>query len=219
MALIEHDAMMATPAAGLRAPRRTQAERREESEAALLVAAATLIEREGFAAVTFERVGALAGYSRGLAAHHFGSKDGLVRAVIAFISDRVQSHVDAAAAGEATVAGQILAWTDALLAVLDEDPLFRAYFVMLNAANGNRAADRSIFLERHELVRERLRDAIERGIRAGEISADVDADATALAIGSLQLGIATELLLDPALDIDVMRRTARRAVSGLLGTA
>ena len=199
--------------------RRTQSERRDESEARLLAAAARLIEAEGFAAVTFDRVGAEAGYSRGLAAHKFGSKDGLVRAVIAFVQQRVQQRIDGAMATLArpSPAQQVLAWTDTLLAAVQSDIFVRVYFVMMAAAIGNRAAIRPAFLEAHEEVRTRLRELIEDGQAAGEISGHVHADATALSIGSLQLGIATELLLDPAMDMDAMRRSAHIAVKGMLG--
>lgn len=201
--------------------RRTQSERRDESEARLLAAAARLIEAEGFAAVTFDRVGAEAGYSRGLAAHKFGSKDGLVRAVIAFVTRRVQARVDAAIAAlqpaSAGTRARILAWTETLLTQVETDPLFRAYFVMIAAAIGNRADIRQAFLAAHEDVRAGLRLMIEEGQAAGEIPRALNADATALSIGSLHLGIATELLLDPGMDMAAMRTTARQAVSGMLG--
>lgn len=198
--------------------RRTQAERRDESEARLLEAAARLIEAEGFGAVTFERVGAAAGYSRGLAAHKFGSKDGLVRAVIGYIQQRLSGRVEqamAASVGDAT--GQILTWSDALLSAVEDDPLIRAYFVMMAAAIGDRAAIRPAFLAAHDEVRIGLRAMIEHGQAAGTLPRDLPADAVALNIGSLHLGIATELLLDPDLDMAAMRSVARRAIGGMLG--
>jgi AcrR family transcriptional regulator len=197
--------------------RRTQAERRDESEQRLLVAAATLIEAEGFSAVTFDRVGALAGYSRGLASQKFGSKDGLVRAVIAFIQIRLRALIDPRVAVELGPARRILVWQQAMLEEVESDPLFRSYFVMMAAAVGNRADVRDAFLAAHEDVRETLRAAIEEAQDAGEIGRSVDADSAALAIGSLTLGISVELLLDPDLDMTAMRRTAQGAVKGILG--
>ncbi len=204
------------PLAAGAAPRRTQEQRSDESEQRLLIAAATLIEREGFAAVTFDRVGALAGYSRGLAAHKFGSKDGLVRAVIGFVTARVQQQVDARLAGYADPVDRLLNWTDVMLAEVAADPLLRAYFVMMAAAVGNRAEIRTEFLAAHEGVRAELRSMIEEGQRAGSIAAQVDADALALAIGSLHLGISVELLLDPDLDMDALRRSVRESISRML---
>ena len=196
--------------------RRTQEQRSDESEQRLLIAAATLIEREGFAAVTFERVGALAGYSRGLAAHKFGSKDGLVRAVIGFVTARVQQQVDARLAGFANPVDRLLNWTDVMLAEVAADPLLRAYFVMMAAAVGNRADIRTEFLAAHEGVRAELRSMIEEGQAAAAIAPTVDADKLALAIGSLHLGISVELLLDPDLDMDALRRSVRDSIGRML---
>ncbi len=204
------------------APRPTQAARRHASETRLLTAAAELIEAEGFGAVTFERVGSAAGFSRGLAAHKFGSKDGLVQAVIGFVTDRVRARVDSALLGfddasnpRPTVA-RILLWTDTMLASVEHDAIFRAYFVMLAAAVGNRADIRTAFLTAHDDVRAQLRAMVEEGQARGEMSPTLDADAVALNIGSLHLGIAVERLLDPAMDMAAMRVTAGRAIGAML---
>ena len=197
--------------------RRTQAERRDESEQRLLAAAATLIEAEGFAAVTFDRVGSLAGYSRGLASQKFGSKDGLVRAVIGFVEARLHDLIDAPLARESNPVRRVEVWLRATLEEVERDPLFRSYFVMMAAAVGNRGDVRADFLAAHDTVRQTLRQTIEAGREAGDIPADVDADAAALALGSLALGISVERLLDPGLDMAAMRRTAERAMRGILG--
>lgn len=185
----------------------------------MLEAAARLIASEGFAAATFDRIGEMAGYSRGLASAKFGSKDGLVRAVIAFVQNRLEARTSAAMAAldKTDPVSAIMTWTDALLETVQNDELVRSYFVMMTAAIGNRADNRPAFLDAHEQVRVRLRELIEAGQAQGLIDPAIHADATALSIGSLQLGIAVELLLDPSLDMDRMRKTARQAVSGMLG--
>jgi AcrR family transcriptional regulator len=198
-------------------PRRTQAQRRDQSEQRLLIAAAQLIEAEGFAAVTFDRVGATAGYSRGLASQRFGSKDGLVRAVIAFVSARVRAKVETLTAGIAAPLDRLLAWVDVMLSQIEHDVIFRAYFVMMAAAIGNRDPLREAFLAAHEDVRTELRAMIEAGQQAGQINATLDADTLALSIGSLHLGIAVELLLDPALNMAAMRATVRESMVRMLG--
>src|SRR5262245_59087571 len=58
--------------------RRTQAQRRSRSEAALLDAAAELIAERGVEGTSLASIGERAGVSRGLPTHHFGSKDALV---------------------------------------------------------------------------------------------------------------------------------------------
>jgi AcrR family transcriptional regulator len=67
--------------------RRTQAERTDEARTALIDAAIALIAERGLAGVTLSDVGAKAGYSRGLAVYHFGSKSGLILAVFDHVRD------------------------------------------------------------------------------------------------------------------------------------
>src|SRR5690242_21175267 len=62
--------------------RRTQRERREETERKVLAAATALIAQHGSRALTLAEVGQAAGYSRGIVAHHFGSRENLLRAVM-----------------------------------------------------------------------------------------------------------------------------------------
>ncbi|PTB19084.1 TetR/AcrR family transcriptional regulator [Trinickia symbiotica] len=61
--------------------RRSQEERRLEAEARLLVAAIELLARKGWVGMTLAEVGEAAGYSRGLATHHFGTKGEMLRAL------------------------------------------------------------------------------------------------------------------------------------------
>ena len=79
--------------------RRTQAERRGESEEALLDAAANLIAERGVERASLASIGERAGTSRGLPTHHFGSKDALV----ARLASRVQDHVAAASLNSGTL--------------------------------------------------------------------------------------------------------------------
>src|SRR3954454_4246859 len=58
--------------------RRTQRERRDQAESALLTAAAELVVEQGVRSLTLARVGQRAGYSRGIVTHHFGGKQALV---------------------------------------------------------------------------------------------------------------------------------------------
>ena len=66
---------------------RTQVERRAEAESRLLATARELIARRGWTGMTLAEVGEAAGYSRGLAGHHFGNKTGLLRAITQHINN------------------------------------------------------------------------------------------------------------------------------------
>ena len=86
------------PAAAARraTPPRTQQERREEAESRLLATAREIVSRKGWAGTTLADVGEAAGYSRGLAGHHFGSKTGLLRAITLQINNSLMELIQAA---------------------------------------------------------------------------------------------------------------------------
>jgi len=65
-----------------REPRRTQAERTEASDQRMFDATVKLVVERGPNATSLTDVGVLAGYSRGLASHRFGSKDRLFNFVV-----------------------------------------------------------------------------------------------------------------------------------------
>src|SRR5215213_5887599 len=64
---------------------RTQSDRREIAEARILDAALHIVAERGTDGMTLAEVGEAAGYSRGLPAHYFGSKDGLVDALAEYL--------------------------------------------------------------------------------------------------------------------------------------
>lgn len=69
------------------ATRRSQAERRATSRAALLEATARAISRQGYAALSLNDVASDAGYTRGALYHQFEDKDALVLATIDWVRD------------------------------------------------------------------------------------------------------------------------------------
>lgn len=67
--------------------RLTQAERTEISDSKMFDTAVALVNQHGPAATSLSDVGVLAGYSRGLASHRFGSKDNLFNFVVLRVGD------------------------------------------------------------------------------------------------------------------------------------
>jgi AcrR family transcriptional regulator len=199
----------------VRPQRQTQEQRRAVSEARLLTAAAELIAAEGFAAASLERIGQLAGYSRGLASAKFGSKDGLVAAVIAAVIARSTEALGARDAHAAPL-DAIIAYADVILHQIERDPFIRAYWVMMASAIANRLPIQAAFLAEHAKVKARLSGLIVQGQTAGDIDPTVDPDAAALSIGSTLLGIGIECLLDPALDLPRVRAAALATISRTL---
>lgn len=197
--------------------RRTQAQRREESERRLLAAAAEIIAAEGYLACTLERVGERAGFSRGLASRKYGSKDGLIEAVIWHVSAHVHEQVDLAIAGKADPLDQLLALFDRFVELVLSDTAVRAYFVLFSAMIANRLETRTVFDEVQVRFGQRIHELIAAAQAQGSIPPRVPSQHAAFMVGCLLAGISVETVIgfecdaDPALlraDLTAMLRGA-----------
>jgi len=190
------------------AVRRSQSDRRQQSESELLRAAAELIVERGMAAATFENIGARAGYSRGLATQKFGSKQGLIEALIARLQSRLQQLLDAGQLDTLDGLEAILGFVDIYLRNLADDGEMRAYFVLMAGAVAEVSELRGPFAAAHKEVETRLEAMFLRGQAEGVIRQGLNADAAALMVGALLLGLSTQMLVDPGLDLEPIRETS-----------
>lgn len=181
--------------------KQTQADRSSASELRLLKAAAVVLVEEGYSALTFDRVGEVSGYSRGLASQKFGSKDGMVLAVVTFLNNRLNARYIAGTEAATDPLDEILIYVRNFLDEIVIDPLSLSYFVLLATTVANKSSVQPAFVEAHDKVRQSLASMILRGQKKGIIRTDIDADTTALSIGAFQLGVATQLRLDPTFDV------------------
>jgi AcrR family transcriptional regulator len=106
--------------------RRTQAERRAETESRLLQAAMDLVAEGGVGAVTVAATGVRAGYSRGIVNHHFGSR----RALLDALAREMQGRFPAPET-RGTGLARVLALVDAYLDGLGERPRDMQVFLVL----------------------------------------------------------------------------------------
>ena len=192
--------------------RRTQAERRADSGLGLLRAAAALIAEEGVAAATLERVGARAGFSRGLATQRFGGKQALIEALIAHLHARLEALLLEAHVETMSGLDGVMAFAGLFLSELADDAEVRAYFMLMSAAVADRGASRAAFAASHERVASRLRALIQRGQHDGSVLPGLAAEPAAILVGSTLLGISTQHLIDPATDPAGMREAALAAI-------
>ena len=184
--------------------RRTQAERRATTKSALLAAAADVIVEFGVDALTLARVGDRAGYSRGIVTHHFGSKQALLDAV----ARNAQSGLAAVVENEDPGIDRLLLFIEEYLdSIGDSDRPWSAFLLLwVQAATSAELAQ--IMRDRDDYVREHLCKDIAAGRDQGQISADVDPAAVAVALIGQLRGIGLQLLLDPAaVDLQRLRRS------------
>ena len=74
-------------------PRRTQAERRATTRAALLQAAIDVLVEEGYSAMTTRRVAERAGVSQGTQMHYFPTKTEFVGAALRHLAERIAGEI------------------------------------------------------------------------------------------------------------------------------
>ncbi|MCK9877903.1 TetR/AcrR family transcriptional regulator [Frankia sp. Ag45/Mut15] len=205
--------------------RRTQAERRAASEAALLQAAAELIAEVGIERTSLRGVSERAGISRAMPAYHFGSKDGLV--------DRLVHHAYERTVAATTVAlrpsqGDLdqLSRLDLLRAIIETYLTIvgsgasveeRAVIVMWGATFPA-GADLPVMVQADQATHRALADTIRDGQQDGSIRADLDADAAALLLMGMARGAAAMSLAHPtAADPARVRDLCGQTITAVLG--
>lgn len=201
-----------------RPARRTQAERRDESGRSLVEAAIAVVAREGVSAATFDAIGREAGYSRGLATQRFGSKQGLIEAVIRHLHEQQEAALLAHDIDGLPGLEAVLAFIDVYLRGLSGERGGRAYFMLLSAAVADVTELRVAFADEHSRIEQRLEALVRKGQAEGAIRREIDADAAALMIGSLLFGLSMQLLVDPHLNLDPIRETSLATLRLSFGT-
>ena len=192
--------------------RRSQAERRDESQRSLVEATLAVVANRGVSAATFDEIGRAAGYSRGLATQKFGSKRGLIEAVIDYLHQQREAMLEAAHVADMSGLEAIAHYIDSHLASLDAERGGRAYFMLLAAAVADRSALREAFADEHDRVRDWLEQRFRQGQAAGDIRPDIDPYGGAMMVGGLLLGLSLQSLVDPATDLKVIRAASVAAM-------
>jgi AcrR family transcriptional regulator len=183
--------------------RRTQAERRQTSERALLGAAAEVIAERGIGGASFAAIGDRAGTSRGLANHRFGTKDALVARVAADAQERVleamaEASLSESAPGRGPMSGLelIRVWVNTYLELFeDPTPDLRALIVMWGSIFPSESSLDGI-LEADRRSYEGWATNIREGQRDGSIRDDVDPAASAVVLHGLLRGVAALMLTE-----------------------
>ena len=209
-----------TAIAAAKRARRTHAQRREEAERRLLDAALAIVAQRGSVRMTLAEVGEAAGYSRGLAAHRFGSKAGLVQALAGYIGEQFgqqRARGTALQPGLAAIVGNIRfyfgrrggAWTSsrAVLVLMNESVIETAPVLRPVLAAYNRSA--LAWFEQH----------IATGIERGEIAADNDPHITAVILLGAMRGVMLQWLVDPAVPVTRVRDRLLQVVQQVLQLA
>lgn len=162
----------------------------------MLEAAVRIVAERGLEELTLAECGEAAGYSRGLAAHYFGSREGLLTAIANHIVADYSRRLRVGGGRRTGLEGLL----DNVAFYIDSGrsnvTVLRAFHAVLGSALKQAPLSNAIAtLNRNSIAG--FAGLIRRGIERGEIRSDIDATAQASLIVAALRGIMTQWLLDP----------------------
>jgi AcrR family transcriptional regulator len=180
--------------------RRTQAERSALAKQRMIDAALVVISQKGYSLTTLEEIGKVAGYSRGLAHHHFGSKLKLMEAVAVEMKLRMERNVlrpaPAGQRGLDAVFSFVEDYIDYVVAMGPDK--MRTVLVLLFESLAVAPEIVPIVADMSAASRSHISARIARGIADGTIRPDINPDVQGMLIAGLLRNAAHEWWLDPA---------------------
>ncbi|QYG92115.1 TetR/AcrR family transcriptional regulator [Iamia sp. SCSIO 61187] len=154
-----------------------------ERRRAIVAAATEHFAREGYRGTGIGAIAKAAGVTTGGVLHHFGSKEGLLIAVLQ------QRDRDAVAAFEsaptATVADELDRWVDVAAWNEGRAAVAALHTVLLAETIAEDHPARGYFIDRNRAVVEVLAGTLQRGVDRGELRPDLDVAAKAAELHAL----------------------------------
>jgi AcrR family transcriptional regulator len=185
--------------------RRTHAERREEAPKRILNAAARIVAEKGLDDITLAEAGVAAGYSRGLPAHYFGSKDDLLAALAIHIVESYLAQLrtqDSRRPGLIHLISAVRLYFEAAKA----NPVTMRAFNMVLVGALTKPALAPVVAKLNKESAAALEADLRAGIESGEVRADVDARTQSVLILAALRGVLAQWVVD-------MKRINLRSIS------
>jgi AcrR family transcriptional regulator len=197
--------------------RQTQAERTALAEQKMVEATIELLNTVGLAGTTLIAIGESAGYSRGLASHHFGSKSGLFRKVLKHITSVWTVELEAYLQGKSGLQA-ILAALDAHHVHLKKYPKHaRAMFILWSGSFDPASEFKPNVIEFHKLQREAAAAWIIVGKMNGEVCPDIDPARFGEQFYASLLGLNYQWLVNPEIDLNTSFEVLKQNIVALTG--
>lgn len=196
---------------------RTPEVRRAEAEQRLIAAAADLVGELGPSKVTLANVGERAGFSRGLATHHFGSKGALMQRLVDAVTHQFRD-----AMFDRGGADDLITELRALIGiyfdvVTDLQPVNRARLVLWADSVANPDEDtRARMVAADREFREEIEKRIRVAVTAGQVPDTVHPQGLATLIVAMLRGVALQSLIDDHVDLEAARTEIDRLLTSRL---
>ncbi|MEH6547080.1 MAG: TetR/AcrR family transcriptional regulator [Sneathiella sp.] len=181
---------------------RKNVDRRKDSNQRIIQAAMVLFAEHGYQRTTLIQIGLKAGYTGTLVSNRFGSKERVLRAVLALILNRFETsgNIDQPnnTSEAVPVAEQLSGF---VVTYLEEVALrgtrIRALYVLMGEGMGSLPEITDEIAHVNEVFRGRISSFIETGKEKGEFKATLDILTTAVLIVGLLRGVAMQILVEP----------------------
>ena len=175
-----------------------------------------LLNTVGLAGTTLIAIGESAGYSRGLASHHFGSKSGLFRKVLRHITavwtEELESNLDGKDGLKA-----ILAALDAHRDHMLHFPHHaRAMNIMWSTSFDPASEFKPNVIEFHKLQRQAAATWVRQGQKSGQIRPEVDPDSFGEQFYASLLGLNYQWLINTGIDLNRSVEALKQNIVALL---
>jgi AcrR family transcriptional regulator len=180
---------------------RTQAERTALAESRMVKAAIELLNTVGIQGTTLVAIGEMAGYSRGLATHHFGSKAGLFRTVLKRVSAAWTQELLGNLDNKTGIQAMTTAIESHLAHALRHPEYIRAQNILWGAALDPSSEFKPNVTQFMRIQRESVAAWVRGGQESGEISKDIHAERIAEQFYGGLIGINSQWLVSPDFDL------------------
>jgi AcrR family transcriptional regulator len=189
---------------------RTQAQRKADTRARLIAAAADLFARKGFHAVSAEAVADAADRTTGALYSHFGGKDGLLLALVEQWLEESAARILAGVEEATDLDGRLGALWREFTAPSDDAWILLEFELWLHAAREPIVAER--LAERYAAYRRQLAEPLAAWVHDEGIGVLADPERSAADVIALLLGFAMQQRIDRNAITDDSVVTGLRAV-------
>ncbi len=176
-----------------------------QSREKLLDAATALFAEHGYRDTSVQAIGEKAGVSRGSIFWHFGSKEGLLWAVVERAFTAWEANTLVPDIGAATGLEAVRRALRSHRTFLTEDTAaLKLFYTLMFEALGPRPELAAEFARLHRELRRMSVGWIAAGIAAGDLRGDLDPETAVTLMTAALGGIAYQYLLDETLDLDAL---------------
>jgi AcrR family transcriptional regulator len=184
----------------MKRPRKTQAERREETREEVLAAAARVFAQRGFHATSLDAIAEEAGFSRGAVYYNFADKEELFlelldRRCAQRAQDLHEVFADAADSDVDATSRQARLAADHALEAMTGDPEWRALYLEFLAQAARDVAFRRRFSRRTKEMRGALEEVVVERTRPVANALPMTPEQLVVVIDALGLGLWTQHML------------------------